>query len=146
MHPLLNTITDPAKLRTLERKLLPQLADELRQFLVESVAKTGGHLSSNLGTVELTIALHYVFNTPYDRLVWDVGHQTYVHKILTGRREGMSKLRMHPVTRLDIAAATFGLESYGPGVGTVSGDQRAPADRRIAISRVSAVAGRCSFR
>ncbi|MCC2680703.1 MAG: 1-deoxy-D-xylulose-5-phosphate synthase [Nitrosospira multiformis] len=94
MHSLLNTITDPAKLRALERKLLPQLADELRQFLVESVAKTGGHLSSNLGTVELTIALHYVFNTPYDRLVWDVGHQTYVHKILTGRREGMSKLRM----------------------------------------------------
>ena len=94
MHPLLDTITDPAKLRTLERKLLPQLADELRQFLVESVAKTGGHLSSNLGTVELTIALHYVFNTPYDRLVWDVGHQTYVHKILTGRREGMSRLRM----------------------------------------------------
>lgn len=94
MHSLLNTITDPAKLRTLERKLLPQLADELRQFLVESVAKTGGHLSSNLGTVELTIALHYVFNTPYDRLVWDVGHQTYVHKILTGRREGMGKLRM----------------------------------------------------
>ena len=94
MHPLLNTITDPVKLRALERKLLPQLADELRQFLVESVAKTGGHLSSNLGTVELTIALHYVFNTPYDRLVWDVGHQTYVHKILTGRREGMGKLRM----------------------------------------------------
>ncbi|ABB73544.1 1-deoxy-D-xylulose-5-phosphate synthase [Nitrosospira multiformis ATCC 25196] len=94
MHPLLNTITDPVKLRALDRKLLPQLADELRQFLVESVAKTGGHLSSNLGTVELTIALHYVFNTPYDRLVWDVGHQTYVHKILTGRREGMSKLRM----------------------------------------------------
>ncbi|HKX52215.1 MAG TPA: 1-deoxy-D-xylulose-5-phosphate synthase [Nitrosospira sp.] len=94
MYPLLHTITDPAKLRTLERKLLPQLADELRQFLVESVAQTGGHLSSNLGTVELTIALHYVFNTPYDRLVWDVGHQTYAHKILTGRREGMSKLRM----------------------------------------------------
>jgi 1-deoxy-D-xylulose-5-phosphate synthase len=94
MYPLLDSITDPAKLRTLERKLLPQLADELRQFLVESVAKTGGHLSSNLGTVELTIALHYVFNTPYDRLVWDVGHQTYAHKVLTGRREGMSKLRM----------------------------------------------------
>ncbi len=94
MYPLLDTITDPSKLRLLERKLLPQLADELRQFLVESVAKTGGHLSSNLGTVELTIALHYVFNTPYDRLVWDVGHQTYAHKILTGRREGMSKLRM----------------------------------------------------
>ena len=95
MYPLLDSVTDPSKLRSLDRKLLPQLADELRQFLVESVAKTGGHLSSNLGTVELTIALHYVFNTPYDRLVWDVGHQTYAHKILTGRREGMSRLRMH---------------------------------------------------
>src|SRR5574338_274694 len=94
MYSLLDTITDPAKLRALERKLLPQLADELRQFLIESVAKTGGHLSSNLGTVELTIALHYVFNTPRDRLVWDVGHQTYAHKILTGRREAMSSLRM----------------------------------------------------
>ncbi|MEO8768160.1 MAG: 1-deoxy-D-xylulose-5-phosphate synthase [Nitrosospira sp.] len=94
MYPLLDTINATSKLRTLERKMLPQLADELRQFLVESVSKTGGHLSSNLGTVELTIALHYVFNTPYDRLVWDVGHQTYAHKILTGRREGMSKLRM----------------------------------------------------
>ena len=95
MYPLLDNVTDPSKLRLLERKVLPQLADELRQFLVESVAKTWGHLSSNLGTVELTIALHYVFNTPYDRLVWDVGHQTYAHKILTGRREGMSRLRMH---------------------------------------------------
>ncbi len=95
MYPLLDTITIPSKLRGLERKLLPQLADELRQFLVESVARTGGHLSSNLGTVELTIALHYIFDTPHDRLIWDVGHQTYAHKILTGRREGMSKLRMH---------------------------------------------------
>src|SRR5215217_5914692 len=93
MYPLLDSLTDPSKLRLLERKQLPQLADELRKFLVESVAKTGGHLSSNLGTVELTIALHYVFNTPYDRLVWDVGHQTYPHKILTGRRERMDSLR-----------------------------------------------------
>jgi len=95
MYPLLDTINTPSQLRMLERKALPQLANELRNFLVESVAKTGGHLSSNLGTVELTIALHYVFNTPHDRLVWDVGHQTYAHKILTGRREGMKKLRMH---------------------------------------------------
>ncbi len=94
MYPLLDTINIPSQLRALERKALPQLANELRKFLVESVAKTGGHLSSNLGTVELTIALHYVFNTPHDRLVWDVGHQTYAHKILTGRREGMNKLRM----------------------------------------------------
>ena len=94
MYSLLNTVSSPSQLRRLERKLLPQLADELRRFLVESVAKTGGHLSSNLGTVELTIALHYVFDTPEDRLVWDVGHQTYAHKILTGRREGMEKLRI----------------------------------------------------
>ena len=93
--PLLDTICTPAQLRELDRKLLPQLTEELRQFLVESVSKTGGHLSSNLGTVELTVALHYVFNTPYDRLVWDVGHQTYAHKILTGRRAGMAQLRTH---------------------------------------------------
>ncbi len=94
MYALLNTINNPDDLRQLERKQLPQLADELRQFLIESVSKTGGHLSSNLGTVELTIALHYMFNTPHDKLVWDVGHQTYVHKILTGRRGEMPGLRM----------------------------------------------------
>ena len=92
--PLLDTINSPADLRAMSRDLLPQLADELRAFLLDSVAKTGGHLSSNLGTVELTIALHYVYNTPEDRLVWDVGHQTYGHKILTGRRAGMARLRM----------------------------------------------------
>ena len=94
-YPLLDTISTPAQLRELDCKQLPQLTEELRQFLVESVSKTGGHLSSNLGTVELTVALHYVFDTPHDRLVWDVGHQTYAHKILTGRREGMTKLRTH---------------------------------------------------
>ncbi|MEK7708821.1 MAG: 1-deoxy-D-xylulose-5-phosphate synthase [Pseudomonadota bacterium] len=94
MYPLLDTISFPSQLRELDQKKLPQVAKELRGFLIESVAKTGGHLSSNLGTVELTIALHYVFNTPHDQIVWDVGHQTYAHKILTGRRSGMSKLRM----------------------------------------------------
>ena len=94
MYELLKTINYPHELRQLEKSQLPQLADELRRFLVESVSQTGGHLSSNLGTVELTIALHYVFDTPHDRLVWDVGHQTYGHKILTGRREGMKNLRM----------------------------------------------------
>ncbi|AWI75136.1 1-deoxy-D-xylulose-5-phosphate synthase [Parazoarcus communis] len=89
----LERITSPADLRALERRELGLVADELRAFLIESVSKTGGHLSSNLGTVELTIALHYVFNTPEDRIVWDVGHQTYGHKILTGRREAMSNLR-----------------------------------------------------
>ncbi|MGH8691263.1 MAG: 1-deoxy-D-xylulose-5-phosphate synthase [Burkholderiales bacterium] len=91
---LLKSIDDPAQLRALERRQLAQLADELRAYVLESVSKTGGHLSSNLGTVELTIALHYVFDTPEDRIVWDVGHQTYPHKILTGRREAMARLRM----------------------------------------------------
>ncbi|MEZ5607380.1 MAG: 1-deoxy-D-xylulose-5-phosphate synthase [Burkholderiaceae bacterium] len=91
--PLLDTIDDPAALRRLPRGQLKQLADELRECVLTNVARTGGHLSSNLGTVELTIALHTVFNTPEDRLVWDVGHQTYPHKILTGRRERMPTLR-----------------------------------------------------
>src|SRR5436190_6546606 len=94
MYELLKTINDPAELRKLDRKQLHQLAGELRAFVLDSVSKTGGHLSSNLGTVELTIALHYVFDTPEDRIVWDVGHQTYPHKILTGRREKMDTLRM----------------------------------------------------
>jgi 1-deoxy-D-xylulose-5-phosphate synthase len=94
VYELLKEINFPHELRRLERSQLPRLAGELRGFLLESVSQTGGHLSSNLGTVELTIALHYVFDTPHDRLVWDVGHQTYGHKVLTGRREGMNKLRM----------------------------------------------------
>ena len=93
MTVLLDTIHHPGDLRQLSRAQLQPLADELRTFLLESVAATGGHLSSNLGTVELTVALHYVFNTPQDRIVWDVGHQTYAHKILTGRRERMATLR-----------------------------------------------------
>jgi 1-deoxy-D-xylulose-5-phosphate synthase len=93
--PLLERIDDPAALRRLARAKLPVLADELREFLLESVSRTGGHLSSNLGTVELAIALHYVFHTPRDRIVWDVGHQSYPHKILTGRREAMGRLRQH---------------------------------------------------
>ncbi len=92
-HPLLSRIQSPADLKRLSRVELKQLAVELRDDLLQSVARTGGHLSSNLGTVELTIALHYVYNTPSDRLVWDVGHQTYPHKILTGRRDRMPTLR-----------------------------------------------------
>ncbi len=92
-YPLLQTVNDPADLRKLPRAELRSLADELRAYVLESVSRTGGHLSSNLGTVELTVALHYVFNTPHDRVVWDVGHQTYPHKILTGRRERMGTLR-----------------------------------------------------
>ena len=92
-YSLLETINSPADLRRLPRTDLAKLAGELRGFMLDSVAKTGGHLSSNLGTVELTVALHYVFNTPHDRLIWDVGHQTYPHKILTGRRDRMLSLR-----------------------------------------------------
>ena len=93
MYPLLDTINSPDQLRALERKQLPELVEQLRAFLIDSVSQTGGHLSSNLGVVELTTALHYVFNTPDDRLVWDVGHQTYPHKILTGRRKAMAQMR-----------------------------------------------------
>ena len=93
MTPLLDSIHSPADVRQLSSQQLPLLAAELRQFLIESVGKTGGHFSSNLGTVELTVALHHVFNTPHDRLVWDVGHQTYPHKILTGRKDRMGTLR-----------------------------------------------------
>ena len=91
--PLLNSIGDPADLRALSEDQLPRLAEELRDYLLHSVSQSGGHLAAGLGTVELTIALHYVFNTPEDKLVWDVGHQAYPHKILTGRRERMPSIR-----------------------------------------------------
>src|SRR5574340_998891 len=90
---LLGTLNSPDELGALAPADLPGLASELREFLIDSVGQTGGHLASNLGTIELTIALHYVFDTPRDRIVWDVGHQTYAHKILTGRRAAMAKLR-----------------------------------------------------
>ena len=90
---LLETVRGPADLRRMSRAELKTLAVELRDFVLKSVSETGGHLGSNLGTVELTVALHHVFDTPYDRLVWDVGHQTYPHKVLTGRREAMAGLR-----------------------------------------------------
>ncbi|MFG6433091.1 1-deoxy-D-xylulose-5-phosphate synthase [Roseateles sp. LYH14W] len=92
-YTLLHSIDSPADLRRLPRTDLKKVADELRAYVLDSVSKTGGHLGSNLGTVELTVALHYVFNTPEDRLVWDVGHQTYPHKVLTGRRDRMPSLR-----------------------------------------------------
>jgi 1-deoxy-D-xylulose-5-phosphate synthase len=140
MYPLLDSITTPSKLRKLERKMLPQLADELRNFLVESVSKTGGHLSSNLGTVELTIALHYVFNTPHDRLVWDVGHQTYAHKILTSRREGMSKLRMHG----GIAGFPRRDESEYDAFGTAHSSTSISAALGMAVASQREGKGRCA--
>jgi len=139
MYELLDSITDPQELRKLERKALPRLAAELRQFLLKSVAQTGGHLSSNLGTVELTIALHYVFNTPDDRLVWDVGHQTYAHKILTGRREGMASLRMHgglagfprrEESRYDTFGTAHSSTSISAALGMAVAARRAGENRR----------------
>lgn len=92
--PLLDTVTTPSDLRKLSPEQLPQLAAELRSEVISAVGVTGGHLGSGLGVVELTTALHYVFNTPDDRLVWDVGHQCYPHKVLTGRRDRIRTLRM----------------------------------------------------
>ncbi|MCB1922771.1 MAG: 1-deoxy-D-xylulose-5-phosphate synthase, partial [Gammaproteobacteria bacterium] len=92
-YELLDDIASPADLRALTTGQLPAVAAEVRRFLVNTVSQTGGHLAAGLGVVELTVALHYVFNTPHDRLVWDVGHQAYPHKILTGRRERMHTLR-----------------------------------------------------
>src|ERR1041384_4436809 len=92
--PLLDTVDLPADIRKLERTQLPQLADELRAETISAVSVTGGHLGAGLGVVELTVALHYVFDTPNDRLVWDVGHQFYPHKIVTGRRDRIRTLRM----------------------------------------------------
>jgi len=139
--PLLDTIDSPAALRGLPREQLGQLAQELRAFLIESVSKTGGHLSSNLGTVELTIALHYVFNTPEDRLVWDVGHQTYAHKILTGRRHGMARLRMQDgisgfPRRIESPYDTFGVghssTSISAALGMAVAARNKGEERRVA--------------
>src|SRR5687768_5238947 len=92
--PLLDTIHSPADIRALDKSQLPQLCDELRQEVISAVSVTGGHLGAGLGVVELTVAIHYVFDTPSDKLVWDVGHQCYPHKVLTGRRDRIRTLRM----------------------------------------------------
>ena len=94
-YPLLDRVNLPGDVRRLSEEQLPQLADELRHYLLHSVNRSGGHFAAGLGTIELSVALHYVFNTPYDRLVWDVGHQTYPHKILTGRKDQLDTIRQH---------------------------------------------------
>lgn len=91
--PLLDTVNYPVHIKNFNLDQLKQLCKELRSDIVNTVSRTGGHLSSSLGVVELTVALHYVFNTPEDKIIWDVGHQAYGHKILTGRRKGMSSIR-----------------------------------------------------
>jgi 1-deoxy-D-xylulose-5-phosphate synthase len=143
--PLLETIDDPAQLRSLDRRSLAQLAQELRAFILESVSGTGGHLSSNLGTVELTIALHYVFRTPEDRIIWDVGHQTYGHKILTGRRDGMRRLRQKGglagfPRREESPYDTFGTAHSSTSISAALG-MAVAADRRGNDRRVIAVIG-----
>jgi 1-deoxy-D-xylulose-5-phosphate synthase len=155
MYPLLESINDPAELRAFERKQLPLLAEELRAFLIESVSKTGGHLASNLGAVELTIALHYVFNTPDDRLVWDVGHQTYPHKILTGRREAMARLRTHggisgfpkrAESDYDAFGAGHSSTSISAALGMAVAAQQEGSDRRaVAIIGDGAMTGGMAF-
>ncbi len=142
MYQILDSIRSPQDLRQLERRMLPRVADELRRFIVESVSQTGGHLSSNLGTVELTVALHYAFNTPYDRLVWDVGHQTYAHKILTGRREDMAKLRMYGgiagfPRRVESEYDTFGTAHSSTSISAALGmavAARHAGDRRAVVA------------
>ncbi|MHB1359284.1 MAG: 1-deoxy-D-xylulose-5-phosphate synthase [Rhodocyclaceae bacterium] len=142
--PLLDTIADPADLRQLPREQLAALAEELRAFLLDSVARTGGHLSSNLGTIELTIALHYVFATPEDRLVWDVGHQTYAHKVLTGRRTSMVGLRTKEgisgfPRRDESAYDTFGVGHSSTSISAALGMAVAARDKGEARSVVAII-------
>jgi 1-deoxy-D-xylulose-5-phosphate synthase len=155
MYELLKTVNFPADLRKLERTQLRQLADELRAYIIDSVSKTGGHLSSNLGTIELTVALHYVFDTPRDRLVWDVGHQTYAHKILTGRREGMSRLRMlggisgfprRAESEYDTFGTAHSSTSISAALGMALGAKLAGEDRRaVAIIGDGAMSAGMAF-
>jgi 1-deoxy-D-xylulose-5-phosphate synthase len=155
MYRLLESINTPAELRALERKQLPHLAEELRTFLIESVSKSGGHLASNLGAVELTVALHYVFNTPDDRLVWDVGHQTYPHKILTGRREAMATLRQlggiagfpkRAESEYDAFGAGHSSTSISAALGMAVAAQAEGSDRRaVAIIGDGAMTGGMAF-
>ncbi len=154
-YPLLETIADPSDLRRLDRRQLAQLAVELRGFILHSVSATGGHLSSNLGTVELTIALHYVFRTPDDKLIWDVGHQTYGHKILTGRREQMRTLRQKDglsgfPRREESVYDTFGTAhsstSISAALGMAVAAKRLGLDERVvAVIGDGALTGRMAF-
>uniref|UniRef100_UPI0040485DF4 1-deoxy-D-xylulose-5-phosphate synthase n=1 Tax=Orrella sp. TaxID=1921583 RepID=UPI0040485DF4 len=137
-YGLLEQINEPSDLRSMERSKLGQVAKELRAFILSSVSQTGGHLSSNLGTVELTVALHYIFNTPHDRIVWDVGHQSYPHKILTGRRDQMGSLRQAGglsgfPKRSESEYDAFGTAHSSTSISAVLG--MAVASRNAAVSR-----------
>ena len=144
-YPLLQCIDSPSELRSLREEQLPALSGELRHFLINTVSQSGGHFAAGLGTVELTIALHYVFNTPTDRIVWDVGHQSYPHKILTGRREQMGSIRksggLSPFPkRAESPYDTFGVGHAGTSIGAAQGMAEA-ASRAQAQRHVVAVIG-----
>ena len=155
MTELLKAIDSPTDLRALAAQQLPALADELRAFVLESVSQTGGHLSSNLGTVELAIALHYVFDTPQDRIVWDVGHQTYPHKILTGRRDAMAALRQmggisgfprREESEYDPFGTAHSSTSISAALGmAVAAKHRGEARHAIAVIGDSALSGGMAF-
>ena len=117
---LLDKISSPKDLKKLNRNELTKLCDEIRIFIIESVSKTGGHLSSNLGVIELTVALHYVFDCPQDKFIWDVGHQTYPHKILTGRKNKMSSLRAMSGISGFPKIAESGYDIFGTGHSSTS--------------------------
>ena len=138
-YPLLSLINSPEDLRLLNKDQLPQLCQELRSYLLESVSQTSGHLASGLGTVELTVALHYVYKTPFDQLIWDVGHQAYPHKILTGRRDKMSTIRqkdgIHPFpwreeSEFDVLSVGHSSTSISAGLGIAVAAERENAGRK----------------
>src|ERR1700753_1203425 len=133
-YPLLDKIDTPDDLRQLSPAKLPELAQELREFLIQSVSTRGGHFAAGLGTGELTIALHYVFNTPYDRLVWDVGHQAYPHKVLTGRRNQLHTIKQQDglapfPTRSESEYDTFGVGHSSTSISAALGMPVAAAQR-----------------
>ena len=138
-YPLLSLINSPEDLRLLNKEQLPQLCQELRSYLLESVSQSSGHLASGLGTVELTVALHYIFKTPFDQLIWDVGHQAYPHKILTGRRDQMSTIRqkggIHPFpwreeSEFDVLSVGHSSTSISAGLGIAVAAERENAGRK----------------
>lgn len=138
-YPLLSLINSPEDLRLLSKEQLPQICQELRAYLLESVSQSSGHLASGLGTVELTVALHYVYKTPFDQLIWDVGHQAYPHKILTGRRDQMSTIRqkngIHPFpwreeSEFDVLSVGHSSTSISAGLGIAVAAQRENAGRK----------------
>ena len=143
-YPLLDTIKSPEDVRRLALTQLPQLADELREFLIQSVSTRGGHFAAGLGTVELTVALHYVYNTPHDRLVWDVGHQAYPHKVLTGRRDQLHTIKqpggLAPFpSRAESDYDTFGVGHSSTSISAALGMAVAAAQRKEERSVVAVI-------